>query len=52
MIAKGYKVYSYSGGNIITCQVGTFHEFKDIDSLFRINRIAVFFVPKGVELPK
>ncbi len=30
MVAKGYKIYSYSGGNIKKCEVGSFNQFKDL----------------------
>jgi hypothetical protein len=51
MIDRGYKIYSYHGGNFVTCELGKFREYKIIDQLLRIDFLDVFFIPKDMPLP-
>lgn len=51
MVGKGYKIYSYSGGNIGTCTVGNFGQFGSYRDLLGINFLDVFFFPPTVSIP-
>lgn len=51
MVERGYKIYSYSGGNIGACTVGNFNEFRNVRDLLNINFLDVFFFPSTVKLP-
>lgn len=42
----------YTGGDIMKCTVGTFYEMKDVNELYRLNLVDLFFFPKTVALPK
>jgi hypothetical protein len=36
MSQRGYKFYTYAGGDVNTCTVGDFSEQKDIEALLNI----------------
>lgn len=52
MVDKGYKIYSYYGGNVYACKLGKFHEFGKIEDLLRIDFLDIFFIPKNYQWPK
>lgn len=49
---KGYKIYMYTGGDIVRCKVGTFYEVKEYQELFRMNLVDLFLFPSTVPLPQ
>ncbi len=51
MVKRGYKIYSYKGGNVWTCEVGIFKQYKDIRELLQIPSSDLFFFPPTVAIP-
>ena len=52
MVERGYKIYSYSGGNFVSCTMGKFHEFGRIEDLLKVDFLDVFFIPKDYNWQK
>lgn len=52
MIARGYRIYSYSGGTVWNCKLGYFEEYTDPKLLLGLNFLDIFFFPLGVPLPQ
>ena len=48
---RGYKIYSYRGGNRATCTIGYFVEYLNIRDLLSINFLDIFFFPPTVSIP-
>jgi hypothetical protein len=51
MVNRGYKIYSYRGGNIATCTVGYFSEYLNIRDLLYVSFSDIFFFPPTVTIP-